>query len=96
MSSPSGSCGLNVFSGLGVACNARRFVQAQEYANIPAPISRMPIFRQPLITVRNLAPLGIVHGKVCERTIHEAVQRRASGWVAIPMRDAHLVTQRPA
>jgi len=46
MSSPSGSCGLNVISGLGVvACNARRFVQAQEYAIIRAPISRMPIFR---------------------------------------------------
>jgi len=45
MSSPSGSCGLNVISGLGVACNARRFVQAQEYANLRTPISRMPIFR---------------------------------------------------
>jgi hypothetical protein len=27
-----------------VACNARRFVQAQEYAIIPASISRTPIF----------------------------------------------------
>jgi hypothetical protein len=28
-----------------IACNAHRFVQAQEYADIRAPIFRMPIFR---------------------------------------------------
>jgi hypothetical protein len=55
------------------ACNARRFVQAQEYADI-----RARIFREPLITMRNLAPLGIVHGKGRERTTHAGVQRRAA------------------
>ena len=46
--------------------------------------------------MRDLAPLGIVHGKVRERTIHEAMQRCAASRVAIRMGDVDLVTHRPA
>ena len=46
--------------------------------------------------MRDLAPLGIVHGKVRERAPHEVVQRRAAGGIAIRMDDVYLVTHRPA